>query len=294
MAGVWNLNDSASFGLNVRNPNYMKGIAVRQEMVDAKVHRPRLADAQEGGVPRPLEAGQVRHDARELRRPVHRGQLHGLRQELPQRPVGRPAAAHRTRWQERQRRGGRKDARIYAISKKAMDAGKGPAIAKLLEWMASDGYMLLGFGQEGVNYKLDKDGNITTEGIDPKLAWTAKEKQPLTQLRNMVYVNKPIELKARYPSYKTAERSHPGPAGLPERLRQAALPGVDGRGHRQPADQRRRLRALLQREHRQVRARAAETGRRGLGDYVAGLDKLGAKDLEAAAKKTLTQAGFLK
>ena len=59
-----------------------------------------------------------------------------------------------------------KDARNYAVSKKATDAGKGPAIAKLLEWMASDGYMLLGFGQEGVNYKLDADGNITTEGID--------------------------------------------------------------------------------------------------------------------------------
>ena len=28
-----------------------------------------------------------------------------------------------------------KDARIYAISRKADDAGKGPAIAKLLEWM---------------------------------------------------------------------------------------------------------------------------------------------------------------
>jgi len=29
-------------------------------------------------------------------------------------------------------------------------------------------------------------------------------------------------------------------------------------------------------------------------DYLAGLDKLGAKDLEASAKKTLQQAGFLK
>ena len=60
-----------------------------------------------------------------------------------------------------------------------MDAGKGPAIAKLLEWMSSkEGYYLIGFGVEGVNYKLDKDGNVTTEGIDPKLAWTAKEQQP--------------------------------------------------------------------------------------------------------------------
>ena len=110
-------------------------------------------------------------------------------------------------------------ARHYAdLQESRADAGKGPAIAKLLEWMASDGYMLLGFGQEGVNYKLDTDGNITTEGIDAEQAWTAKEKQPLTQLRNMVYVNKPIELKVRYPSYQDRRTAAPGSAGLPERL----------------------------------------------------------------------------
>jgi putative aldouronate transport system substrate-binding protein len=77
-AGVWNL-DNTSFGLNVRNPSYMKGIQFVKQMVDAKVIDPGLAHAQERGVPRPLEAGQVRHDARELRRPLHRGQLRRLR-----------------------------------------------------------------------------------------------------------------------------------------------------------------------------------------------------------------------
>ena len=59
-----------------------------------------------------------------------------------------------------------KTARIYAVSQKAIDEGKGPAIARLLEWMASDeGYYLLGFGVEGENYQLDAKGYITTEGI---------------------------------------------------------------------------------------------------------------------------------
>ena len=38
--GVWNLTDTASFGLNVRNPNYMKAVAFIKSMVDAKVIDP--------------------------------------------------------------------------------------------------------------------------------------------------------------------------------------------------------------------------------------------------------------
>jgi putative aldouronate transport system substrate-binding protein len=96
-------------------------------------------------------------------------------------------------------------ARIYAISQKAIDEGKGPAIARLLEWMANDeGYYLLGFGEKGVNYNLDADGNITLDGLpDPAKAWTTAEMQPLTQLANMVYIFTPVELNARYPSYKS-------------------------------------------------------------------------------------------
>lgn len=95
---------------------------------------------------------------------------------------------------------------IFVISKKAADAGKGPAIAKLLEWMASpEGYYLLGFGVEGVNYKFDKDGVVTTEGLaDPKQAWTAPETQSLTQMRNQfIFTNEPKEVEARYPSSKS-------------------------------------------------------------------------------------------
>ena len=40
VAGVWNLKDAASFGLNVRNPNYAKGIAFVKKMTDAKIVDP--------------------------------------------------------------------------------------------------------------------------------------------------------------------------------------------------------------------------------------------------------------
>jgi putative aldouronate transport system substrate-binding protein len=94
--------------------------------------------------------------------------------------------------------------RIYAVSTKAIQAGKGPAIARLLEWMSSDeGYFLLGWGEEGVNYTLDTDGVPVTAGIpDPSKGFTQPEMQPFTQLRNMVYYNSEVELLARYPTYR--------------------------------------------------------------------------------------------
>ena len=40
---------------------------------------------------------------------------------------------------------------LFAVSQSAADEGKKEAIARLLEWIADDGYYLLGFGEEGVN-----------------------------------------------------------------------------------------------------------------------------------------------
>lgn len=96
--------------------------------------------------------------------------------------------------------------RMYCISAKAAKAGKKDAIAKLLEWMSSDeGYYLLGWGVEGVNYVKDKNGVPTVTGLpDESKGYSKPESQPLTQLRNMVYYNGDIELMSRYPTYKTA------------------------------------------------------------------------------------------
>ncbi len=95
---------------------------------------------------------------------------------------------------------------IFAVSKKAADAGKGPAIAALLEWMATpEGYYLCGFGQEGINYKLDSNGVVTTAGLpDATKAWTHESMASYTQMRNqLVFTNDPKEVAARYPSHKS-------------------------------------------------------------------------------------------
>ena len=95
------------------------------------------------------------------------------------------------------------DYRIMAVSQKAADEGKKEAIARLLEWMSSEeGYYLLGWGREGVNYVRDENGVPTTAGLpDPDKAFDNPSVVPITQLRNMVFYNSDVELQARYPSY---------------------------------------------------------------------------------------------
>ncbi|WP_296326095.1 extracellular solute-binding protein [Treponema sp. UBA3813] len=95
------------------------------------------------------------------------------------------------------------------ISKKAQKEGKAPLIAALLEWMVSDeGYYLLGWGQEGVNFVFNENHVPVTEGIpDPSKGYTKAAQQPLTQLRNMVFWHSDAELISRYPTY-TTEVSH--------------------------------------------------------------------------------------
>ncbi|MCR4823669.1 MAG: ABC transporter substrate-binding protein, partial [Treponema sp.] len=91
------------------------------------------------------------------------------------------------------------------ISKKAELEGKAPVIAKFLEWMVSDeGYYLLGWGREGVNFVFNEDHIPVAEGIpDPSLSFAKTAQQPLTQLRNMVFYHSDTELVSRYPTYTT-------------------------------------------------------------------------------------------
>lgn len=92
--------------------------------------------------------------------------------------------------------------RTYAVSRRAQELGKLPVIAKLLEWMSTDGYNYVAYGEEAVNFNLDDEGNITTEGLEnPDLAYTKKAAAPLLQLRNLVFYNSNAELAARYPTW---------------------------------------------------------------------------------------------
>ena len=201
---LWNWGDPANFGLSVRTPEFRQALDKFRQINDAKIIDPDWAT--------------INRDEFRIRWPQGR---YGIMWEdfsalssvanyakfdvnFPNGEwVSVPALKSGTGTGKNYLAAYGSVGIFTAVSKKAMDAGKGPAIAKLLEWMASpEGYYLLGFGVEGVNYKLDKDGVVTTDGLpDPKLAWTDASQQTNTQMRNqLIYVNDPKEVQARYPS----------------------------------------------------------------------------------------------
>lgn len=51
---------------------------------------------------------------------------------------------------------------MYGMSQKAVDAGKGEAVARLMEWINGPGYLLTVFGEEGPDkgYTLDANGKV--------------------------------------------------------------------------------------------------------------------------------------
>jgi putative aldouronate transport system substrate-binding protein len=202
--GTWSLVASDP-GLNVRKPAYYEGLAFVKQMVDEQIIDPNWVSAGKDDFRAAWKQGRfglmreqnAAFAAESNYAPFDKNFPNGewIVIDPPKGPQGKLSVGVYTQGY-----------RIYAVSKKAADAGKGPAIARLLEWMSSDeGYYLLGWGVEGVNYTLDENGVPVATGLpDESKAFSKPEMQPITQLRNMVYYNGEIELLARYPTYTTA------------------------------------------------------------------------------------------
>ena len=202
VAGTWNLSKEDP-GLNVRKPAYFDALVFIKRMIDEKVIDPNWtsygkddfrASWKQGrfGIMREQNAAfAAENNYAPFDMIFPDGEWIVL--DPPLGPDGHQSVGVYTQAY-----------RIYAVSTRAMKAGKGPAIARLLEWMSSDeGYYLLGWGEEGVNFVFDANGVPVVEGLpDPSKGFTQPNIQPITQLRNMVFYNSEIELLARYPTYK--------------------------------------------------------------------------------------------
>lgn len=91
----------------------------------------------------------------------------------------------------------------FAVSAKAVKEGKLETIAKFFEWLGTDeGYYLLGYGTEGINYNFDANGNPSGEGLGDN-SYQGVVGQIQTQLRNLVCFNDANEFSFRFPDYVT-------------------------------------------------------------------------------------------
>jgi putative aldouronate transport system substrate-binding protein len=292
--GVWNFADPANFGLNVRDPRYPEALAFFKSLVDAKVIDPDWPTLTRDDFRARWKQGLfgiMWEDFAALTNksnyePFDTNFLDG--EWIPVAALTGPDGD--SDYSVYTGRGN-----IFAISQEAAEAGKGEAIARLLEWMATDGYYLLGFGEEGVNFIIDENGNISTEGLDEAQAYTSPERQPFTQLRNqLIFYNTEQEINARYPMYETINGRTMEPMKFLEFFQSQNW--VDGRGIQvilPPANA-----ADFDRFYNEGMIQFV-LGQKELNDdtwaeYLAGLDALGAADYEAAAKQALMDAGLLK
>lgn len=292
--GTWNVASAESFGLNVRNPKYQEATAYIKSLVDAKVidpdwptlkkdeFRARWKQGRYGMMLENFAALSTKANYKDFDANFPEGEWMVI--PPPKGPDGLSSEGLVYR-----------SARIYAVSQRAVDAGKTEAVARLLEWMASDeGYYLLAFGQEGVNYKRDDKGFVSTKDIPPEKAWSAKEQQPLTQLRNLVYVNNEIELKARYLDHKTSNGRTISPLSFYEEFGKQPYTEATGATIINPPANG----ADFTRFYSENLVNFV-LGQQTLDDaswkqYLDGLDSLGARELEASAKESLMASGFIK
>lgn len=294
VAGTFNLTSADSFGMNARNPNFMKATEYIKSLLDAKVvdpdwptlkkdeYRARWKQGKCGIMNENFAALSTKANYSDFDKNFPDGEWVVL--PPPAGPDGKSSEGVSLT-----------NVRIFAASKTAMDAGKGPAIARLLEWMSSDeGYFLLGFGQEGVNYKKDDKGYITTEGIDPEKAYSAKSQQPLTQLRNMVFMNSDVELHARYVVYKTANGRTMDPLSFLAAFSQQPWTEATGWAIINPPSNAADFTRFYSEGLVKFVLGQQPLNEQTWTEFINGLDGLGAKDWEAAAKETLKASGFLK
>lgn len=292
--GVWNFTGKGDFGLNVRNDQYPEALAYFKSLVDAKVIDPDWPTLTRDDFRARWKQGTFGIMWEDFAAISNKSNYTPFDENFPDGewiPVAAPKGPNGDAYYGVYTGRGQ----IFGVSQKAIDEGKGEAIARLLEWMATDGYYLLGFGEEGKNFIIDANGNISTEGLDPVEAYTAPERQPFTQMRNqLVYYNSEQEIVARYPTYKTINGRLMEPMNFLTFFQ--SQPWVDGRGIQvilPPANA-----ADFDRFYTEGLIQFV-LGQKELTDetwaeYLAGLDSLGAAEYEASAKQALTDAGLLK
>jgi putative aldouronate transport system substrate-binding protein len=184
--------------------------------------------------------------------------------------------------------------RYYTISAKAEKEGKHLAIAKLLEWMSTEGYYTIGWGKEGVNYNLNADKVPTLDAVGNAPAIPRENSYAsatVTQARSLVFYNSPVELAARYPTFTSVNGRTIGPLQYWDKFKQTAYTACWGASLIDPPNNW----ADISRFYNEniVKFAMGQQALSGYATFLAGMDRLGAKDWEAAARAKLDDIGMI-
>ncbi|HEY7418737.1 MAG TPA: hypothetical protein VH593_26395 [Ktedonobacteraceae bacterium] len=290
LPGPWDFSTPGKLSLSVRNPAFLQATEFIRQLVSAKVvdpdwttlttddFRARWKQGKYGVFWEDFAAALGQSNYKPFDTNFPNGELVPL--PPPVGPQGHSAVADYSSAHF-----------VWAVSQSALNAGKGPAIAKLLEWLNSgDGYYLASFGQKGVNYNLDSQGNVTTSGVPTP--FTAAAAQPFIQIRNMSLNNAPSELTVRYPSYKTKNGRTNTPLQDLQEFANMTWEDATKTGAIQPASNQADIDRYIQEGLVQF-----VTGQKALNSgswntFVQGLSGLNVSAWETAAMKNLTDKGL--
>ncbi|WP_157205954.1 extracellular solute-binding protein [Calidithermus timidus] len=285
VAGTWNYNPKA-FAANVREANFRKATEYVRRLVEAKVIDPdwvtmRRADLRTrwqqgrygmffesvGGLQAGLQNFHANNPNAEL-----------LLLPPPKGPEGKSSMGTYSSagW-------------LYAVSKRAMDAGKGSAIARFLEWAHSgEGYFLLGWGRYKTDYTLPN--NVPTVNTQIPISVRGS----YTQMRWLAFNGNPLEMRGRYPEISVGGRKYV----MYQLMAQAQRQGnwIDRTGDlivKAASNQ-----ADLERYVSENLVQFA-LGQRPINDsswnqFLSGLRNIRFEQYEAAAEKALRESGYLK
>lgn len=292
LPGIWNFNTPGKVSLSLRDPGYLQAVEFIKKLNDAKAIDPAWTNLSQNDLvanwKQKGEYGIIWQDFCAMQCQANYSQFdnnfpNGVWEPLapPQGPNGVSFLGPYTNIGTR-----------MAVSKKAMDAGKFPAIAKLLEWMNSgQGYYETCFGQEGTNYKLDAQGNVTGSGVP--VPFYSHDAAPINQLRSLDYTNSPPELKARYSSFQTKNGRTIDPSQIYQTI--AAMPWQDQTSAFiiKPASNQVDINTYVDQGLVQF-----VTGQKPLNDaswntFIKGLDNLNVSDWETSTQQLLQQQGYL-
>ncbi len=126
------------------------------------------------------------------------------------------------------------------------------------------------------------------------LAWNAAEMQPMTQLANMVYIFSDIELQARYPSFTTIGGRTMAPLSYLAGFTDQTWTEATGAGMINPPENAADFTRYYSENIVNFVLGAQELTEETWAAFLAGLDSLGAVELEASALQTLEDASYFK
>lgn len=291
LPGPWDFSVPGKLSLSVRNPAFLQATLFIKSMVDAKVIDPDWTTLTTNDFRARWKQGKYGIFWEDFAAAISKSNYKPFDQNFPNGqlvPLAPPVGPT-----------GQSDVAEYStvrfhigVSQKAMSAGKGAAIAKLLEWTNSgEGYYLTAFGQKDVNYKLDAQGNVTSTGAPTP--FTSAAAQPYIQIRNLSLNNNPSELTGRYPSYQTQK----GRTVVPLEILQtfAGMPWVDGtrEGAIRPAANQADINRYIQEGLVQFVTGQKPLTTSSWNTYIKGLDGLGVADWEASALKNLQDKNLM-